>query len=178
MSRLKQWVAGLALCAGLVAQAHATVLVPDGSWNTFDVDDFYGTQWIDLGGNALSFDFSVAAGQIATLTVVDGGFAGDVFKVFNGATLLGSSSAAIDSYPDSVGLDFDAALADARYSRAVFTLAAGEYSVNGEATTLPLGATVGAVKLAISEVPEPSCLALLTGSLLMLTAQRRRRRNR
>ncbi|HSD37443.1 MAG TPA: PEP-CTERM sorting domain-containing protein [Rhodocyclaceae bacterium] len=178
MSRLKQWAAGLALCAGLVAQAHATVLVADGNWNTFDVDDFYGTQWIDLGGDALSFDFSVAAGQVATLTVVDGGFAGDVFKVFNGATLLGASSAAINSYPDSLGLDFDAALADARYSRAVFTLAAGEYSINGEATTLPLGTTVGAVQLAISDVPEPSSLALLTGGLLMLTALRRSHRDR
>ena len=175
MSGLKQWMACLALSAGMVAQAHAYALTADGQWNAFDVDDFYGQQWIDLGGDALSFDFTIGASQKGILTVVDGGFAGDSFQVFNGASLLGSTSAPTDSYPDSVGLDFDAALADADYSRGVFTLGAGDYSINGLAALLPLGATVGAVKLEVANLPEPRSLALLLAGLAALGVTARRR---
>lgn len=175
MSGFKQWMACLALSAGMVAQAQAYALAADGQWNEFDVDDYYGQQWVDLNGDALNFDFTIGAGQTGILTVVDGGFAGDSFQVFNGASLLGGTSTPTDSYPDSVGLDFDAALADADYSRGVFTLGAGDYSITGLAALLPLGATVGAVKLDIANVPEPQSLALLLAGFAALGFTARRR---
>jgi PEP-CTERM motif len=169
----KPFLALLTLVAG---SASAIPLAADGEWSTFDVDDQASAsgdlEWIDIfdDGAALSFDFSIAAGFYGTLTVVDGGFAGDRFLVTNGNDILGKTSSPGTSMPDSVGLDFDAALADPRYSNASFTLGAGTYSVGGylirSATFagVPLNTTVGAVRLTVSPVPEPAtALSLLAG---------------
>jgi hypothetical protein len=167
--------------------AGAVTLTADDQWNIFDVDTFSassgGTEWIDLGnGEPLHFTFSVGAGQIGRLTVVDGGFAGDSFKVLNGVVLLGKTSAPADSYPGSVGTDFDAALADPAYSRRRFFLPAGSYDLTGQLDRsalvggIALDATVGALKLSISPVPEPANAALLLAGLALLTAALGRRR--
>jgi hypothetical protein len=116
--------AALALAAAL--PAHAVALAADGQWTPFDVDELTsasaGLEWIDIAdGSPLGFEFTIDAGFVGTLTVVDAGFAGDRFEVFNGAVSLGGTSAATASYPDSLGLDFDAALADADYSRGTNT---------------------------------------------------------
>ena len=172
-------VAALALPA-----AHATSLAADGQWAVFDVDSMTavsaGLEWIDLGtGEALVFDFTIGAGQVGTLTVVDGGFAGDRFDVNANGALLGRTSAAVPGYPASIGLDFDAALADTGYSRAAYTFGAGTWHVSGLLAEsvivagLPLDATVGGVRLVVSPVPEPTPLVMLTVGLALVAFARR-----
>lgn len=183
--KLRHWLAAGAFL--WVGSAQALTLAADGQWATFDVDELSAAsgdlEWIDLfnGGAALSFDFVVPVGFVGALTVVDGGFAGDRFLVTDGNLLLGRSSLPLASYPDSVGLDFDAALADPAYSRGSFTLGAGSHSISGflirsaAADGIPLNATVGAVRLEVSAVPEPSkLLTLLAGIGVIGFAIRRR----
>jgi len=180
-------VSALAL-ASCLASAQAASLPADGSWAEFSVDDVQSTSgdlaWIVGGGDgtALSFSFSIAAGQIGTLTVVDAGFSGDRFTVSDNGAVLGVTSTA--SAGDVTGpsvVDFDAALADAHFSRGVFTLGAGAHSISGLMSTsltldgAPLNATLGGVKLSVSPVPEPASLAMLMAGLGLLTAVLRRR---
>jgi hypothetical protein len=176
----------LAAALALSGAAHAAPLAADGRWAPFDVAlDLSGTLgWINIeDGSALSFDFTIPAGSVGTLTVVDGGFAGDRFEVSNGASaVLGTSSVAVNSYPANVYLDFDAALANPHYSRSVFTLGSGSYAISGrlvlsalDDTLAPLNSTVGGIKLVVSAVPEPASLAsMLLGLGLVAGALRRR----
>lgn len=172
--RLMVALMGMAL---LVAPAgvSAIVITPNNTWYAFDVDRFNAVsgsvEWIDLDGEALTFEFTTVAPAI--LTVVDAGFGGDVFAVFDRLTLLGTTSPATDTYPDSLGIDFDAALADARWSRGVYVLDAGSYSISGvlsrsavDDSGLPIDATVGAIR--VSTVPEPATWGLLMTGMLLL----------
>ena len=175
--------------AALAAPAHAAhVALPgDGTWLEFDVDSLaapsFGTGWIDdTDGSALSFDFTVAAGRQAVLTVVDAGFAGDTFTVTNDGALLGqTSSVAAGTTDGDVVVDFDAALADARYSRGTWTLGAGRYAIGGallQSVTLdgaPLAATSGGIRLQLSAVPEPAVAAMLLAGLGLAGFAARRR---
>jgi len=191
MLSFKPALLAVALAASsLAAQATSINLAADNQWQAFGVDSFSavsgGTEWIDNDysnaagfGTPLDFTFTIAAGFVGELTVVDAAMAGDTFNVFNAGSLLGStSSVAVQQYgsaPD-VGYDYDAALQNSAFSRAVFTLGAGTYSISGAlAQSLmiddglgglsPLNATAGAVKLSVSAVPEPSTLALLIAAL-------------
>ncbi|MDP3330401.1 MAG: hypothetical protein Q8S55_00155, partial [Methylococcaceae bacterium] len=89
-----------ALLAALCGQAEAASLTADGAWNTFDVDDLSSAsgnlEWIDLDGNALSFDFTLT--ESAYLKVVDAGFAGDRFNVYDNGVLLDQTSAVANTY--------------------------------------------------------------------------------
>ena len=177
-------VAGTCACA---AQATTVDLAADAGWHLFDVTPDLaadgGLGWIDIGdGSALSFNFSVAAGTQAVLTVVDGGFSGDVFSVRSNGAALANTSAAANSYPDSIGLDFDAALAQPRYSRGSYVFGAGSYSVSGalagsalDDLGAPIDATVGAVQLQVSAVPEASTLSSLLAGLGLIGFLLRRR---
>jgi PEP-CTERM motif len=171
----------LAACLlALSAPSFAVPLVADGQWNIFDVDELSAASgdlgWIDIfnGGAPLSFEFDIAAGYFGTLTVVDGGFAGDRFTVKDGDTTLGMTSTSVSNTDVNIGLDFDAALADTAYSRASFTLAAGSHSIKGWLSQsalfdgAPLNATVGALRLEVSAVPEPSALAMLLAGVGVL----------
>jgi hypothetical protein len=182
--------AALASAFSMSAEAANVALTADSSWYTFDVDNTYSTSgalnWIDAqnaagysnDGSALHFTFTLSGS--ADLTVVDGGFAGDQFQVFNNGNVLGFTSVATNTYPTSVGTDFDAALADSNYSRAVYHLGAGSYDITGLLSTsavdnssAPFNATVGAVSL--TAVPVPAALGLfLAGSGLMGFFSRRR----
>ena len=180
----------LGTCAAsclLLQNAGAVTLPPDGQWNAFDVDSLSassgGTEWIDIGnGQSLHFTFDVGAGLLGNLTVVDAGFAGDSFKVYNGAQLLGATSTPTDSYPSAVGTDFDAALADPAYSRRSFQLVAGHYDITGVLDRSALiggvayNATVGAIRLSVSAVPEPANAALLLAGLALVGMKLNRRR--
>jgi len=174
----------VALMSALCVQAEAAVsLNADGAWNVFDVDNALSTSgnldWIDLDSNTLSFDFTLTGS--AYLKVVDGGFAGDRFNVFDNGNLLGQTSVAVNTYPASVGLDFDAAFADANFSRGVFLLGAGSHSITGllsqsalDNASTAINATVGAVSL--TAVPLPAAAWLyLTGTALMGFVSRRRK---
>lgn len=181
---IKKSFLAVALLSALCVQAEASVtLNADGAWNAFDVDNALSTsgnlEWIDLDSNTLSFDFTLTGS--AYLKVVDGGFAGDRFNVFDNGNLLGQTSVAVNTYPDSVGTDFDAALADANFSRGVFLLDVGSHSITGllsqsalDDTSTAINATVGAVSL--TAVPLPAAAWLyLTGTALMGFISRRRK---
>ena len=177
--------------AGLTG-AHAA-LVPittNGSWNTFDVAEVIATDgglgWIDITtGGALTFSFTVDPGTVGTLTVVDAGFSGDQFSVFSNGVALRETSRAVNSYPTSIGLDFDAALANASYSRGVYSLAAGSYVVGGsllnsafDETGARLNSTVGGLKVevtSVSAVPLPAAALLLLPGLGVMGFTARRR---
>ncbi len=182
--------AGLFALAGFISAQAATVTVlPDGGWNVFDVSDVGSSagdlNWYDVNdGSALGFSFSIGDGQVGTLTVVDAVFSGDVFSVSANGTLLGTTSAAVNSFPagSNVGYDFDLALADINYSRGIFKLGAGIYTVTGSLLSsaldelgAPLNATAGGLKLEVSAVPEPSTLAVVLAGLGLAGAYTRRR---
>lgn len=187
MTMHRLFAASALVLALLSPSTQAATLAADGSWSGFSVDanlPLYSAAWIDDDGAALRFDFSIAAGFVGTLTVVDTGFSGDVFQVRDDANLLGSTGAAVAGDPSGV-ITFDPseALADARFSRGIFTLAAGAHSITGSATQFladangPLNATIGAVRLEVSPVPEPASLATLLAGLSLLTVWLRRRGN-
>ncbi|MGE3540938.1 MAG: PEP-CTERM sorting domain-containing protein [Candidatus Tectimicrobiota bacterium] len=180
--RLALMLALPALLAGPVG-ATSLPVTPDNTWYTFDVDSLSalsgGLEWIDLNdGTPLAFVLSTSTP--VRLTVVDAGFAGDRFQVYDNGQLLGETSPGANTYPLSLGLDFDAALADARWSRGVYVLAAGSHSITGllslsalDDNSLPLEATVGALQLA--PVPEPATWAMLATGLLLLSGLAYRR---
>ena len=186
-------MAAVAVAAALLAApARATdiALASDCAWHPFSVDSLLAPPasslaWIDDGGSSLAFTFVLGAGTHATLTVVDAGFAGDVFAVTNFAGALGPTSAVpIGTFPTAhdVGTDFDAALADASFSRGVFSLDPGAYRISGRLTQsvlldgVALESTVGAVRLAIAApVPEPESFALLLAGLGVVGLITRRR---
>lgn len=174
-----------ALALATLSTAQAATLPGNGSWAEFNVDANlapYSFGWVDESGAPLSFSVSIAAGQVGTLTVVDTGFSGDRFQVYDGAALLGSTGAAVNG--DSAGaitFDQDLALANPDFSRGTFTLGAGTHVISGlmfQSTTDafgPLNATIGGLKLTVSPVPEPATYAtLLIGLGLLLGALRRR----
>lgn len=191
--KFKLACAALAAAAACAAPAHATsvALAADGAWNEFTVDDQaapgFGTQWIDFNdGSPLTFDFTIAAGSVGTLTIVDAGFAGDTFHVTDfGAALGETSGVATGTTAGPVVFDFDQALADPTFSRGVFQLAAGTYRIGGLLAQsvlddgLPLDSTNGAVRLQVAAVvPEPMNAALLLAGAGLVAGGLRRRGHR
>jgi MYXO-CTERM domain-containing protein len=183
--------AAIAAAAAFAAPAHATsvALAADGSWNEFDVDAQLapggGNGWIDEvyagDDSALTFTFTIAAGSQGTLTIVDTGFAGDTFKITNGAAFFGTTSpvAAGTSFGPVV-FDADEALANPAYSNGVLTLGAGTYSIGGallQSVDGNLDATSGALRLSVSSIPEPADAALLVAGLAAVAALARRRQS-
>lgn len=180
----------IAAAAALAAPAHATTvaLTGDGAWNEIDVGSFDGSLgWIDnVDNSALNFTFTIAAGHVGTLTVVDAGFAGDTFSVTNHGALLGNTSAVpVGTYdPLASGqFDFDAALADPTFSHGVFHLGAGTYDISGallQSVLLDdgsaLDATLGGLRLEVSAVPEPTGFGMMAAGLAGVAALARRRR--
>jgi len=191
MKNLFALAALLATVFAAPAQATDVALPANGEWQLFSVDDqisnAHDTRWFDdSNGSVLSFTFTVGAGMVGNLTVVDGSFAGDIFAITNFGTALGTTSTvATGTYEAAVdtGYDFDAALANPSFSRGVFTLGEGSYRIGGhllQSVTFggeALNATVGAVQLTVSAVPEPSTFAMLLAGFggMGLLARRRTR---
>jgi hypothetical protein len=200
MLSLKSVLVAVAMAtAAMSSQATSIQLNADGQWNAFGVDSISSlsgdTEWIDNDytnaagyGSALNFTFTINAGYVGQLTVVDASLAGDTFNVFNNGTLLGTtSSVAIQNYANApdVGYDYDAALLNSAFSHGVFTLSAGTYSISGNlmqslmiddgsGNLSALNATAGAIKLSVSAVPEPSTWLLLVAALGVMSLTSRR----
>lgn len=192
MISLKHTLLALALGFGITAQAHATniSLIADGQWNEFNVNDnsdtgtgalSNGVEWVDLTytnspdfGTPLSFQFTIQNGFVGYLTVVDSGIAGEIFDVKNNGVSIGQTSNV------GVGSDyvqnFDANLADSSFSRGVFTLSAGTYSITGSLfnPAPSYNLTNGALKLEVAAVPEESTFAMLLAGLGLMAFARRR----
>jgi hypothetical protein len=183
-------IAVIAATSSLGAHATSTAVMTN-QWYEFNVDDFSassgGTEWIDLyDGSALSFNFTIDSGYVGSLTVVDTGFAGDTFSVFNGTTLLGTTfsvpAGVYDANATAI-VDPEVALADPSFSQKTFALGAGSYSINGalqqsvllSAGGAPLNATIGDLRLTVAAVPEPDTLALLLAGLGLVGFVSRRR---
>jgi len=177
----------LATAFALPAQASNVPLPADNQWNAFSVAGALepSLSWIDDSGSPLSFDFDIAAGFVGTLSIVDGVFNGDTFKITNFGNLLGStSSVPLTDFNSTIdhGFDFDAAFADSSFSQAVFTLGAGSYHISGflDQSLLfdgqRLDATAGALRLSVAPIPEPSTYAMLLAGLGVVGLIARRRR--
>lgn len=128
------FAAALALAPSFQAQASTVDLIVDGGWQLFNVDDTTaqsgGLEWIDSADGPL-LTFNVTLAQPAFLQVVDGGFAGDQFQVSDNGVALGLASTPVNSYPASLAVDFDAAWADANWSRATYLWVPGAHAITG-----------------------------------------------
>ncbi|MCV2349382.1 PEP-CTERM sorting domain-containing protein [Paucibacter sp. Y2R2-4] len=170
----------LTLAASLSA-AHADTLNADGQWVDFTVSRLMSGDlgWSNFDGQALSFDFTVAEGFVATLSVVDAGWSGDRFTVTNSGQEIGTTSVAVLGNQGTPAIvDFDEAFADSNFSRGVYSLNAGQHSISGFLSTSflsPDEGTIGAVRLQVSAVPEPASVATLLAGLSLLTVMLRRK---
>lgn len=181
---IKKSILATALLAAMCANAEAAPISADGAWHAFDVDDSVsssgGLEWIDLDNNALSFEFTLTGSAI--LRVVDGGVAGDRFRIFNNLSdVLGETSAAANTYPDSVDTDFDAAFANFDYSRGEFLLGAGTYQISGlliqsalDDTGAEINATVGGISLTAVPLPTAAWLYVTGAGLIGLVSRSRK----
>lgn len=179
---LKSAVLASAMLAAMQASATTINAVADGRWYQFDADEYASTsgglEWIDgivdseglYSGDGSELGFTFTLTNAATLTVVDAGFGGDEFRVtVNGQNYFTSTPSATDF--NSIGTDFDAALADSqRFSYLNLLLNPGTYTVSGEllASALdeygsPINATVGGLR--VSEVPVPAAAWLFISAI-------------
>jgi hypothetical protein len=182
---LKKNLMGLAIVLAAAfagaAQAETVAVTPDGVWHQFDVDgDLYGSlDWVNVAADA-AISFNLVNSAPAYLTVVDGAFAGDRFEVFDNGISLGFTSA-VAAASDGTSLhDFDAALADSRYSFATFLLGVGSHQITGLLSQPALvdgdalNATLGALKVAPVPLPAAAWLLLSGSGAFGLFARRRR----
>jgi hypothetical protein len=167
------------------AQANTITLTANGQWNEFNVDDFssasQGVEWINLSdsnsatfGSALTYQFTIAHGFEGFINVVDAGFAGDRFEIFNNSQSIGITSDTTSS--SDYSNNFADNLNNLHFSKATFSLNEGTYNITGTlfSTLQPFNATNGAIKLDVTPVPLPGTLGLLSCSLFILTVMRRR----
>ncbi len=186
MSHLKNFTLVFAFCFAFITPAQATTIALNGNgqWHEFNVDDFLsatqGVEWVDINdsnaisfGSALAFEFSIANGFKGLFSVVDAGFAGDRFTVFNQGIELGTTSESNNA--NDYSNIFSANLTNNHFSRGVFSFDAGDYRLTGSllSSLQNFNATNGAVKLDITPVPSPNTLALLALGLGLLTFRRR-----
>ena len=176
----------------IATAAMATVISPSlNQWYSFDVDETVaqdtGLGWIDAqfntaagyAGDGSSLSFVFALSTTSLLTLVDSGYAGDVFGIWiNGS--YHQSNLVLPNSTAELGLEFESALLNPLFSQISILLSPGDYTITGELVQsalddngIPFNATVGGIR--ISSVDEPSILLLMLslGSILFLHRHRR-----
>lgn len=169
---MKSWLFGLVLGAlpllG-VSQASAAPVLTDGTVYRFGFDATVGSPLYDCSNCIPTVPVSTNPGAApwtftlttpGTLTVLDLFLSTDQFEIFNSGVSLGLTSTPTSG--SSVGGNIAAALADTNFSRGVFNLIAGDYSITG---TVAASQLAGAGVFWIDAVPIP----VPAGLLLMLT---------
>ena len=165
----------LALLALIAAPSftRATPVNVDGSWNAFT--------WTGGTGvyqNETPFTFSSATPVI--LEVTDAFAQGDRFEIYDGATLIGTTSPI--NGPANFAPDADSAWSMANFSNGTFLLAPGTYSLSFKTIQVAEGAPDGTAyfrlepDIILAEVPEPTSLALLAMGGFAFAFRRVRRR--
>ena len=116
-----------------------------------------------------SFEFTLT--EPGELVIQDLFFSVDQFELFDAVLgSLGVTSAPVDG--GSCDSDFTCAAGDPDYSRGVFALTAGSYSITG----VQIAGISGAGALIVNTVPVPASLPLLFGALGGLAFMRRRKK--
>jgi len=196
LARLCVGLAGAALLASVDAAATTVDLGTVTGWQSFDVDNTSfavaaaSTSWTDQAsyvGDGSLLNFTATLTSAETLQVVDLGYSGDIFQVYDNGALIGTTSAvsATGNGTTYVLGQANQAFADAAFSSGSFILGAGSHSITGvmiqSANDPVLGtafnATQGAVLLA-APVPEPTTWMLMSGGLLGLVLLSRARQTR
>jgi len=151
----------------------ATIVAPDAGFYRFGMDVIGG----EVVGRPASGDLLASDGSPFTFSLTTPGqmiiadlqLSVDQFQVYINSVDFGLTSMPVAG--GSVGLDVAAALADARFSRGVYNLGAGDYMVqvflfNGDA--LPASGAIG-----VFTVPEPGTYALIGAGLGLILLRRR-----
>jgi len=175
MKLLKYLVMPLAFGLALQAKATDIQLSPSDAWHEFSVDDYTsqsrGAEWIDTNdsnspefGSPLHYLFDIPVGFTGFLSVVDAGFAGDRFEIFNHGLSLGRTTATWNN--SDYSNDFSVNWNNANFSRAFFMLDSGSYDITGNlfSSLQSFNATNGALMLQVvgeTKLPEPDAALLL-----------------
>lgn len=165
MLKMKMLLASLvATCIALTSLGAGATPITVGPWYEFAFGG-PGTALVNGAGTSATVPASLTApdppwtftlSTAGTLTVLDLFISADQFEIFNFGLSLGLTS--VPTSGGACGGNIACALADLDYSRGIFNLAAGSYSITGLQTIGTPGAAVFQVTTAA--VPEPGTLLL------------------
>jgi hypothetical protein len=172
---MRQFVQAVLAFAAMIFLAAAparaqVILTQGGGWSVFYFTGV-GSDWQDIDGNPLAYDFTVTSPYGETLDITDGYNVGDQFLVsVNGCSCFLTSTPSYnpyvydkDYYIGSNWAEAYSAPYDTIFSHVSFLLAPGSYEITGFEYSAGVGLENygGIGSGAISLVPEPSSWALM-----------------
>lgn len=167
MKRIARVLCAVAALACSAVPAGAGPITVGAGWEYFGWQNGPGV-WNDEG--AFTFDVPFSTDLKVTDLFVDG----DQFEVYDGGSLIGTTSLPAD---DGAWIgDPDAAFADARWSSGEYLLGPGAHSLTFKTIRVPTGAPSGDAGFRVDAVvPAPAAVVLgILGVSLVGTLRRRR----